>query len=164
MEYKNRKKIKRYFVYTSIILNYFLLFLKWSILQADLKFELYFFFCNSTGWLKYTWIIFEVYLKQAHSLQLDIRKKIFRIIRIFEKYSMPRANTLIYSIKHLFMKIRSLKRKFMIKNFFKNLLCSNCDLWCLQKRHSWKQQNLSYLSHKEKSTSMMLLKTRFYVR
>ena len=26
----------------------------------------------------------------------------------------------------------------------------NCDLWSLQKRHSWKQQSLGYLSHKEK--------------
>ena len=47
------------------------------------------------------------------------------------------------------------KKKFMVKN----LLCSKCDIWSLQNQHSGKQQNLSYLNHKEKNTSLVLLKT-----
>ena len=102
--------------------------------------------------------------RQPHCFQLDIRKKIFGIFRIFEKHPITRATTLIYSTKHHFTEFRSLKRKFVVKKFSKNLLCSICDLWSLQKQHSRKQQNLSYLSHNEKSTSLMLLKIPFYVR
>ena len=49
-------------------------------------------------------------------------------------------------------------------NFFKKLLCSKCDIWSLQNHHSGKQQNLSYLSHKEKRFSLVLLRIPFYAR
>ena len=48
--------------------------------------------------------------------------------------------------------------------FLENVSFSNCDLWSLQKPHSPKQQNLSNLSHQEKSTSLVLLKIPFYIR
>ena len=48
--------------------------------------------------------------------------------------------------------------------FEKKLPFSNCDIWYLHKQNSQKQQILSYLSHKEKSTSMMLLKIPSYIR
>ena len=48
--------------------------------------------------------------------------------------------------------------------FFENVSFSNCDLRYLQKHHSQKEQNLSYLSHEEKRTSLILLKILFYVR
>ena len=66
--------------------------------------------------------------------------------------------------QRFFTKIKSLEKKLMVKKHLKNLLCSNCDLWSLQNRHSRKQQNLIYLSYKEKSTSLVLLKIPFYVR
>ena len=71
---------------------------------------------------------------------------------------------IIYSTKDFFTKIRSLEKKLMVKKRLKNLLYSNCDLWSLQNRHSRKQQSLIYLSHEEKSTSLVLLKIPFYVR
>ena len=36
------------------------------------------------------------------------------------------------------------------KLFLEKMSFSNCDLWPLQNQNSWKQQNLSYLSHKVK--------------
>ena len=42
------------------------------------------------------------------------------------------------------------------KKTFKNLSLSNCDLWSLQNRHSWKQENLTNLSTKEKNLLLRL--------
>ena len=100
----------------------------------------------------------------AHCFQLDIRKKIFRIFRIFEKHPKPKATSLIYPTKHLLTEIRSLKKQFMVKRFVKTLSGSKCNLWPLKKWHSRKQQNLSYLSHEEKSTSLVVLKITLYIR
>ena len=36
------------------------------------------------------------------------------------------------------------------KYFLEKTSFSNCDLWSLQNQNFWKQQNLSYLSHKVK--------------
>ena len=54
--------------------------------------------------------------------------------------------------------------KTSIAIFFEKVSLSKYDLWPLQQRHSRKQQNLSYVSHKEKSTSLVLLKIPFYIR
>ena len=161
--------------------------------------------------------------RSVHCFQLDIRKKIFRIFRIFKKHPIPRGRWLIYSTKYFFTEVKCLEKKFMVKKLLKNLHCSNCDLWPLQKyilensriwviwalktkalhwcswkylftygrhipktskaeknlqkvsfsnfdlwsicnQHSWKQQNLSYLSPKETITSLVLLNLPYYVR
>ena len=49
-------------------------------------------------------------------------------IQDIRKAPIPAATLLIYATKHRFTEIRSLKIKFMVKNFLKNLFCSNCDL------------------------------------
>ena len=98
------------------------------------------------GFIVFSWIF-----KKRYSDIQDIRKNF-------------RYQEIIYSTKDFFTKIKSLEKKLMVKKHLKNLLCSNCDLWSLQNRHSRKQQNLIYLSYKEKSTSLVLLKIPFYVR
>ena len=86
----------------------------------------------------------------ARCFQLDIQKKIFRI---FEKtLKTKRERWHIYFTEYFFTETRHLPKKFMVKKkLLKNLLFSNCDLWSPPKQHTWKQENLSNLSHNEKN-------------
>ena len=93
--------------------------------------------------------------------QLDIRKKIIKIFKILEKHPIPRDRWHIYLNKYFFTKNRSLEKNFIIKKLLKNLLFSNCDLQSITNWDSWKQQNLSNLSPKEKNTWLVPLKKAF---
>ena len=68
------------------------------------------------------------------------------------------------SWKYLNTKDRQIRQISIAKQIIEKILFSNCDLWSLQTQHSWKQQNLSYLSHKEISLSLVQLDIPFYVR
>ena len=81
-----------------------------------------------------------------------------------KKHPMSRNRWPIYPTKYFLTEVRCLEKTFTIKKLLRNLLCSNCDLWSLQKRHSQKQQNLSYLSLEEKRLSLGRLKKPFYIR
>ena len=86
----------------------------------------------------------------ACCFQLNIRKKMFGVSRIFEKHPIPKDRWHIYQTKYFFTEIRSLEKKFMLKKFFKNLLFSNCDLWSLPNQISQKQKNLHKLGTQKK--------------
>ena len=58
---------------------------------------------------------------------------------------------------------RHISKSSMAKYLFEKASLLNSDLCSVSKRHSGKQQNLGYFSHKEKSTSLLLLKIHFYV-
>ena len=68
-----------------------------------------------------------------------------------KEYPIPRDRWPIYPKKYFFTKVTCLQKKVYSKKLKKIILCSKCDLWSLQNRHSRKQQNLIYLSPKEKS-------------
>ena len=67
------------------------------------------------------------------------------------------------SWKYHFTKGRH-KLKIPIEIFFEKVSFSNCHLWLLQNSNPQKQEILSYLSHKDKSTSLVLFKKPFYLR
>ena len=79
------------------------------------------------------------------------------------RYLGPKKSTSLELLKIPFY-VRHIPKTYISEKILEKLLFWNYDLWALWNWHSWKQQNLSYLSPKEKSTSLVLLKIPFYVR
>ena len=100
-------------------------------------------------------------LKLTPCFQLDIWKKIFRIYR---KHNTKRW---VAYLPHqiLFYRSQMSRKNGYGKKTFKKIYYA-CDLWLwsLQNQHSQKQQDLSYLSPKEKIFSLVQLKIPFYLR
>ena len=63
--------------------------------------------------------------------------------------------------KYLFTWGKQIPKTYIVEKIYEKVSLSNCDLWSCQNWHCIKQQNPSYLSHIEKSTSLLLLKIPF---
>ena len=120
------------------------------------------------SWVSVKHIVFSWIFGKRHSGYSEYSKK----------HQIPRETSFIYSIKLFSTEIRSPTKKFMVKKLLqksivlkvmvkkllqKSIVLKVC-LSSFQNQHSGKQQNLSYLSHKEKSNSLMFQKIPFHVR